>query len=53
MITSSVISILQLKGHYSLAHQPMHVADVDFNFDAVLVGPHDQCGLVLLLNTSR
>lgn len=50
MITESIVEILQSKGHYHRVPRPLHIVDVNFEFDAVMVGPENQRGLILILS---
>ena len=51
MSVDNVIQILERSGGYKRAPQPLRISEVEFKgtFDAVLVGPFDQNGLVLVL----
>lgn len=50
MNVSSVVAFLEKKGRYRIVHEPLHVADFSFEFDAVLRGPGDGSGLVVVLD---
>jgi len=54
MDTKSISDLLELRGGYKLASQPLRVQDIEFkgDFDAVLVGPNGERGLVLVLDAS-
>lgn len=54
-MTESIIEMLKSKNNYRQVPQPLSIADVDFqfDFDAVLEGPDDHCGLVLILNSEK
>ena len=41
-------AFLKDKGGYKPTPPPLHILDVDFAFDAVLIGPEDHNGLVLV-----
>ena len=47
-----VLTVLEEQGGYRPVRQPLQVVDVDFKFgfDAVLVGPQNQDGLVIVLS---
>ena len=51
MPVDNIIQILERSGGYRRAPQPLQISEVEFKgmFDAVLVGPMDQNGLVLVL----
>lgn len=53
MIIHSVVDVLESKGNYHRVPQPLHIADVEFQFqfNAVLRGPGDQGSLVLVSST--
>jgi hypothetical protein len=48
MNTELIVNELARRG-YRKAPQPLHVADIDFDFDAALTGPNDQDSLTLVL----
>lgn len=43
-----LITFLKDRGRYKPTFPPLHILDVDFAFDAVLIGPEDHNGLVLV-----
>ncbi len=43
-----VIAFLKLHGQYSVSPEPIHVLEIDFHFDGVLLGPDTHNGLVLV-----
>jgi len=45
-----IIDTLERFGEYRRVAQPMHIADVDFDFAGALVGPGDQQVLTLILD---
>lgn len=45
-----IIDMLERSGGYRRVAQPMHIADVDFDFAGALVGPGDQQALTLILD---
>jgi len=49
-----ISSVLESHGGYRLASQPLRIHDIDFSgdFDAVLQGPDDERGLVLVLDAT-
>jgi hypothetical protein len=52
MIIDEIVEILQSqsKGNYRLVSPKVLVADVEFDFDAVMVGPDDQQNIILIYN---
>ena len=54
MTIESIVEILQLKGHFRQAPKLVHIADADlkFDFDAILVGPGNEGGIVLVLDAA-
>jgi len=54
MDTKSISDLLVTRGGYSVARQPLRVQDIEFqgDFDAVLVGPDGERGLVLVVDAS-
>jgi hypothetical protein len=49
--TEAIVRVLISKGQYKRTPEPLHVADVDFDFDAVLTGPTDETRLVVVIDT--
>lgn len=49
-ITDQIASTLISKGGYRRAQLPLRIHDIDFRFDAVLVGPEGEAGLVVVSN---
>jgi hypothetical protein len=43
-----VIEFLKEHGRYRPSPEPVHILDIDFHFDGVLLGPDDHNGLVLV-----
>lgn len=54
MNAKSVSDLLESQGGYSLKSQPLRIHDIEFSgdFDAVLVGPDGERGLVLVLDAA-
>src|SRR5258708_35219708 len=54
MNAKSVSDLLESRGGYNPASLPLRVNDIEFkgDFDAVLVGPNGERGLVLVLDAS-
>jgi hypothetical protein len=52
MNAESISNLLRSEGRYKLAAQPLRVQDLEFkgDFDAVLEGPNDERGLVLVVD---
>lgn len=53
MTAELILSTLEHSGDYRRVSQPLHIADVDFDFAGALVGPGDQQALTLILDESR
>jgi hypothetical protein len=53
MNSELVLDTLEREGGYRRVSQPLHVADVDFDFAGALVGPDDQQALTLILDENR
>ena len=53
MFVDDIIQVLETRGGYNRAREPLEISGVEFKgmFDAVLVGPKDQNGLVLVRRT--
>jgi acetolactate synthase small subunit len=45
--------LLATRGGYRRASEPLHVADLAFQFDAVFVGPNDQQHLVVIYDANQ
>lgn len=45
-----IVELLQRRGTYRLAPEPLHIADVEFRFAAVLQGPPSNPSMVVLLD---
>lgn len=52
MTADLILNTLEHSGGYRRVAQPLHIADVDFNFAGVLTGPGDQQALTLVLEDS-
>lgn len=50
MTVSDVVAVLVEQGGYVATEEPLHVADLSFEFDAVLRGPDGENGLVVILD---
>jgi hypothetical protein len=50
MKVSDVVDFLKSKGRYETVSEPLHVADLSFEFDAVLRGPGESSALVVVLD---
>src|SRR5688572_12102286 len=53
MTADLILNTLERSGGYRRVPQPLHIADVDFDFAGALVGPDDQQALTLILDESR
>jgi hypothetical protein len=53
MTPELIINTLERCGGYRRVAQPLHIADVDFDFSGALVGPGDQQALTLILDGSQ
>ena len=55
MSIEQVSELLTTKGGFRRVPKPLHIAELEFGFefDAVFEGPHDQHGLVLIVDLSR
>lgn len=53
MTPELIINTLERRGNYRRVAQPLHIADVDFDFSGALVGPGDQQALTLILDGSQ
>jgi hypothetical protein len=49
MIANSIAECLETYGNYRSVPQPLHIADVDFDFAGALTGPDAQQALTLIL----
>lgn len=45
-----VLEILQRRGGYKLVPEPLHIAEIEFKFPAVLQGPTNMPGLVVVID---
>jgi hypothetical protein len=53
MTSELILATLEASGGYRRVPQPLHIADVDFDFAGALVGPDDQQALTLILDENR
>lgn len=51
-MTTQVTEFLTRRGRYEVVPEPLHVADLEFEFPAVLKGPPNHPGLVVVLDDS-
>lgn len=53
MTPELIMNTLERYGEYRRVAQPLHIADVDFDFSGALVGPGNQQALTLILDGNR
>lgn len=54
VLADSVVNLLRTQSGYALAPKPLHIADIEFDFDfhAVLSGPHSEQTLLFVADVS-
>lgn len=50
MTVRAVVTLLTKDGKYRLISDGIHISELEFRFDAILIGPGDERGLVIVLD---